>query len=177
MRPPRYAQDEAELSALSRQAKGWACPSCRRHGTLNVHGSLRGGAEKGLGKDALRGRRFLCSNRGQRPGCGRTFSLLLATILRRASVRSGGLWRFYRAKFALGSVWSAWASLRSAFSVEAAYQWWSKWQRGQFLLRALLCRKRDPPVGGELTTHLAAVFGAEDPIRCFQASEQRAWPS
>ena len=177
MRPPRYAQDDAELTAWSHEAKRWACPHCRRHGTLNVHGSLRGCAEKGPGKEALRGRRFLCSNRGLRPGCGRTFSILLATVLAQASVRSRYLWRFYRAKFALGSVLSAWESLKSIFSVEAAYGWWRRWQRGQFLLRALLCRKRDPPPGGTRMMHAAAVLGDEDPIASFQASEQTAWPS
>ena len=176
MRPPQYAKDEVEVSELGRQAKQWTCPHCGRHGTLNAHGALRGNAEDACGKDALRGRRFFCSNRERRPGCGRTFSILLATIIAGASVRSGCLWRFIRGRFETGSVLSAWEGLRSVFSVEAAYRWWRRWQRGQFELRALLCRTRDPPPEGTLPGHLAAVYGADDPIAAFQLAEQRTWP-
>jgi hypothetical protein len=175
MRPPRFAQDEAQLDALGRQAKAWVCPHCGEAGTVNRHGSLRGCGEGQAGKQAERGRRFFCSNRGQRDGCGRTFSILLSQMIGGATVRSRELWRFYRAKFSGQSALAAWASLRSGFSVEAAYGWWRRWSRGQCALRAWLCRGRAPPVGS-VADALAAVFGADDPIAGFQASAQRDWP-
>lgn len=176
MRAPRYAWDEAELRALCRQAKAWRCPHCGRHGTLNGHGALRGCGEESAGKDALRGRRFFCSNRGRRGGCGRTFSVWLAGVIAGATVRSVELWRFYQARFRRSSVFAAWESLRSRFSVETAGRWWRRWHRGQFQLRELLCRQRAPPPEGDLPGHLAAVFGSGDPIALFQWREQRAWP-
>src|SRR5271155_6107365 len=99
MRAPRFYKNEAQLVELSRQAKQWPCPSCGAHGTLNRHGALRGCAEDGKNKEALRGRRFFCSNRQRRRGCGRTFSVRLASAIAHATVCSQTLWRFYQAKF------------------------------------------------------------------------------
>jgi hypothetical protein len=175
MLAPRFARDPAELEQVDGQAKGWACPHCQRHGTLNRHGALRGLCESAAGKDALRGRRFLCSKRGRRGGCGRTFSVLLATMIRSATVRSRELWCFYLAKLSGQSVLSAWAGLGSRFSVEAAYGWWRRWRRGQFALRSVLAQGRDPPET-RIVEALALRFGAHDPIGAFQLKEQRGWP-
>jgi hypothetical protein len=175
MQAPRYARDPAELEGLARLAKGWACPHCRRHGMINRHGSLRGLSESAAGKDALRGRRFLCSKRGARGGCGRTFSVLLSTVIAAATVRSRELWRFYLAKLSGESVLSAWEGLGSRFSVEAAHTWWRRWRRGQFALRVVLAQGRDPPASG-MAEALTGRFGAEDPIGAFQLREQRHWP-
>jgi hypothetical protein len=175
MRPPRFARDFSELELLGLQAKEWACPHCGRIGRVNRHGSLCGCGEGNAGKSAARGRRFLCSNRGRRGGCGRTFSIVLAAIIAKASVRSGELWRFYLAKLSGGSVVSAWAGLRSVFSLEAAYGWWRRWLRGQFALREILCRGHDPPQG-EVAAALAAAYGADAAVASFQLKEQCHWP-
>jgi len=173
--PRRYAKDEVELEAWSREAKASECPHCRQAGYVNRHGSLRGLAEDGRAKDAVRGRRFFCSNRGHRQGCGHTFSIWLAAVIAGASVRSGLLWRFYLARLSGTSVLGAWESLRSPFSLEAAYRWWRRWRRGQCVLRTVLARGRDPP-SGDVQSALAAVYGADDPIGVFQCREQRGWP-
>ncbi len=175
MQAPLFARDPAELERLARQAKGWACPNCRRHGALNRHGALRGVAETGSGKEALRGRRFFCSKRGRRRGCGRTFSVLLCAVIAGATVRSRELWRFYLARLGGAGVLAAWEGCRSRFSLEAAYAWRRRWQRGQFAVRTVLAHGRDPPVGA-LAGQLVAAFGAEDPIGGFQLREQRGWP-
>lgn len=175
MHPPAFAQDDADLDQLSRQAKAWVCPQCGRGGALNRHGRLRGWGEGPAGKQARRGQRFYCSKKGRRPGCGRTFSLKLCTVLPQASVRSAQLWRFYRARLGGQSVLSAWASLCSYFSLEAAYGWWRRWQRGQYALRAFLCRGRDPPEAS-LAEAVEAAFGRVDPIAGFQHQMQRSWP-
>jgi hypothetical protein len=177
MRAPRYAKDDDELKALAGQARQWACPHCGRRKTLNAHGALRGCAEDGPGKSTLRGRRFFCSNRGMRPGCGRTFSVLLATLLAGATVRTGRLWQFYRARCATGSVARAWAQLRGGFSVEAAYRWWHRWQAGQFRIRAWLHAQRAPPETGSLLDHLTAVCGPADPLAAYQLARQEPWPA
>jgi len=175
MRPPRFARDLADLDRMGRQAKTWTCPRCAGSGTLNRHGRLRGWGEGAAGKQTQRGQRFYCSKRGRRHGCGHTFSLKLCTVLAHASVRSAELWRFYRAKLWGQSVLSAWASLRSRFSLEAAYGWWRRWQRGQCALRTHLCRGRDPPETS-LAEGIQAAFGPVDPIACFQHQAQRPWP-
>jgi hypothetical protein len=175
VRAPCYVRDLAELEHVSRRAKGWECPHCRRHGNLNRHGALRGLSETGEGKDSVRGWRFLCSDRGRRGGCGRSFSVLLSTVIAGATVRSPELWRFTLAKLGGASVLLAWERLRSRFSLEAAYSWWKRWERGQFGVRAVLARGRGPP-RGELARQLVAAFGGEDPVGSFQLMEQRRWP-
>ncbi len=176
MRPPLFAKDEDQLEELSRHAKAWACPYCRRFGTFNRHGALRGLSEDGPGKEALRGRRFFCSNRFQRNGCGRTFSILLSTMIAGASVRTRILWRFYLGKLSGSSVAAAWEGLRSAFSLEAAHGWWRRWRKGQFALREILSRGRGPPEGG-LAQQVSDAFDETDPIGVFQLTQQRNWPN
>ena len=174
MHPPRYAPDEAALDSLGRQAKQWMCPHCGRSGTINGHGLLRGGAEKSPGKDALRGRRFLCSDRGRRSGCGRTFSVFLAQVIAKASVRTGALWRFCHARLSGQGVLAAWELARSGFSLESAYRWWRRWRSAEPALRTHLWRGREPPEAlGEAIIH---AYGAADPVAVFQVREQRPWP-
>lgn len=175
MDPPRFVRNEEALLAVSREAKGWACPHCRAVGRLNRHGALRGLAEDGSKKTAVRGQRFFCSNRGRRPGCGRTFAIRPRQVIAEATVRSGLLWRFYWGRATGQSVLEAWAALRSGFSLEAAYRWWRRWQRGLPALRTVLARGRDPP-RGELVTALVTQYGPDDPIGAFQDREQCGWP-
>src|SRR5690606_41180404 len=85
---------------------------CRQSGTLIGHGFLRGYAERGSGL-VVRGRRIFCSNRGKRPGCGRTFSVKLGCVLSGFVVRTLTLWCFVQA--VLGGL-----TLRAAWLVEAA---------------------------------------------------------
>lgn len=174
MRPPRFARDEIELAALSRQTKTWACPHCQQTGQVNRHGWLRGLAAAGPGKTAVRGRRFFCSNRGRRRGCGRTFSVRFATVLAGATVRTGTLWRFLVARFGGASVLGAWTQAGSGFSLEATYRWWRRWRRGENPMRTRLWRGREPPSG--VAAALEQAYGSTDPIAGFQGREQAGFP-
>ena len=62
-------------------------------------GFLRGYAERGS-EQVLRGRRFFCSNRALRWGCGRTFSVALMNVLTGFVVRTLTLFRFAQAVLA-----------------------------------------------------------------------------
>lgn len=175
MRAPRYAPDPAALEQLASAARQWRCPHCARAGTLNAHGFLRGGGDAGAwGKSAVRGRRFFCSNRGQRPGCGRTFSVFLAQVIAGASVRTAALWRFCRGRLSGQSVLAAWEQARGGASLEAAYRWWRRWRRAEPALRTQFYRGREPP--GGLAAAITVVYGSVDPLAGFQAREQRSWP-
>jgi len=174
MHPPRFVSDEAALDRLGDEAKQWCCPHCRRPGTLNAHGTLRGLAEDAPSKAARRGRRFFCSDRGRRPGCGRTFSVFLAQVLAGASVRTAAWWRFCRGRLAGLGVLAAWEAARTGFSLESAYRWWRGWQQAEPGLRTQWWRGREPP--GDLGEELVRRYGAADPVAVFQEREQRAWP-
>jgi hypothetical protein len=168
--------------ACARQAKLEACPHCKRVGTLNRHGWLMGSRPTGSGKDAQRGRRLFCSNRGRRGGCGRTVSLRPAEILKGLRVRTGAMWQFLRRLLQGQSAGRAWEGLEKVFSLESAYRYRRALLQGQQRLRELLCRERAPPLGaagtlGALLGHLESVFGAsKDLIRDFQIRFQEPWP-
>jgi hypothetical protein len=174
MHPPRFVSDEAALDRLGGEAKEWTCPHCRRAGTLNAHGALRGLAENAPGKEARRGRRFFCSDRGRRPGCGRTFSVRLAQVFAGASVRTGAWWRFCRGRLEGLGVLAAWEAARGGFSLESAYRWWRGWGRAEPVLRARWWRGREPP--DHLGEELVRRYGSVDPVADFQVKEQRRWP-
>ena len=108
----RFVTSERELELSELGIKLCACPHCRQSGTLIGHGFLRGYAERGSGL-VVRGRRIFCSNRGKRPGCGRTFSVKLGCVLSGFVVRTLTLWCFVQA--VLGGL-----TLRAAWLVEAA---------------------------------------------------------
>ena len=84
---PRFVGDRHDLDAVLAGARQIACPHCRRVGTVVGHGLLVGYAEHGSER-VVRGRRLLCSRRFRRSGCGRTFSVLLATVLAGFTVRT-----------------------------------------------------------------------------------------
>lgn len=112
---------------MAKRAKAMECIHCRRMGTLNCHGRLATKAGE------LRGRRFWCSpRRRSRPGCGRSFSVWLASAVPRHSVRAPPLARFLAEWSRLGGdVLAAWQSARTGFSTDSAYRWARRFVRNQ----------------------------------------------
>jgi hypothetical protein len=162
--------------------KGEVCPHCGRQGTLNRHGWLLGSEETGSGKQARRGRRLYCSNRGRREGCGRTVSVRPGDLLKGLRTRSGPLWRYLRRLMEGRTPARAWEGLGKSFSLESAYRYKRRFLQCQHRLKELLCRERSPPLGavgtlGALLGHLESVLGgSEDLIRDFQIRFQESWP-
>lgn len=153
------------------------CPHCQRAGTLIGHGVLRGYAERSSAW-VVRGRRFFCSNRFRKGGCGRTFSVLLAQMLKRHVVRARTLGRFLAAAVAGVSLKAAWEeAARGLFSVQTGYRLWRHLTGSQPHLRTALCRDAPPedsraptPLGG-LLDHLRSVLGRDACL--FGAFQQR----
>ncbi len=69
----------------------------------------------------VRGQRIFCCNRGQRGGCGRTFSLYLAEVLPRHTVSASMLWQVLCNLRADSSVKAGVESLRPHFALETLY--------------------------------------------------------
>lgn len=163
--------------------KSVTCPHCRAVGHLNRHGYLRGYAERGNERE-VRGWRVFCSNRGRRRGCGRTYSILLAGVLRRRSVSAARFWAFLNGVLKGASVQKSWEAVRSGFSVECGYRLWSAFRRFETTLRTLLCRIEEPPCKrsryswSQTLEHLRKIFGAKPcPIAAWQLRFQRAFAS
>lgn len=139
----RFVADEAQLERFGLGVKLQACPHCGRHGTLNAHAFVTGYAEAGQGR-VLRGRRFFCSNRHRRPGCGRTFSVRLAHVIPAFVVSARTLTRFVKAVLGGESLRAAWARLVS-MPCQSGYRLWRRLSRAQAHLRSALCRLAMPP--------------------------------
>jgi hypothetical protein len=183
MRTPkgkRYCSNEMELDQYRLGIKDVGCPHCGQVGFLIGHGFLRGYSEFGEAT-VLRGRRFFCSNRYRRRGCGCTFSLLLADVLLGFMVRARTLWRFFQGVLSGGlSRKAAWEQVVSGgFSLESGYRLWYKFLEAQSHMRTLLLRQRPPPDSSteepleQLFAHLHQVFPATDcPFSSFQIQFQ-----
>jgi hypothetical protein len=164
--PKRFVASEHELDLRQLGVELWACPHCAKSGTLIGHGYLRGYAERGEGRE-LRGRRLFCSNRGRRPGCGRTFSIKLSRVLAGFVVRTLTLFRFATAVLGGLTRRAAWlAAAAGALSLSSGYRLWRRLHAAQSALRARLYREAPAPPSvareplAQLIAHIAVVAGA-----------------
>lgn len=178
---PRFARDEPALLGVLFGIKLVTCPHCRRCGALIGHGFLRGYAECGS-EQVVRGRRFFCSNRSHRWGCGRTFSVALTTVLAGFVVRTLTLLSFAQAVLAGLTRRAAWLrETRGAFSLSSGYRLWHRLQAAQSALRARLSRETPAPACAareplaQLFAHFDAMLGGDDAdlLAAFQAHTQR----
>jgi hypothetical protein len=159
---------EQELRALD--PKALACPRCGLYGTLNAHGWLSGYAEIGSAR-VLRGRRLYCSDRFRRPGCGRTFSVLLSRMIAGFTATTETLARFVRAVVAGTCRKAAWERVaRAGLVPRSGYRLWRRLDRAQSTLRSRLSRLCPPPDTrsalpmAQLVAHLDVALGPADDV-------------
>jgi hypothetical protein len=179
---PRFVRDLHALDELLTAAKQMACPHCHRQGTLVGHGLLTGYAERG-GERQVRGRRLLCSARDRAMGCGRTFSVLLATVIARFTARAPTVAALLE-QVALGlSRKAAWERVQSTagdapgLSLRSGYRLWDRLLAAQSAIRAALFDRTPPPASfdvrpiAQMLAHLRLAFGDSG---CVLASFQLA---
>ena len=139
-----------------------SCPHCHRRGFFILHGYLYGYGEK---DPVRRGRRIFCSNRGNRGGCGRTWSFLLAGCIRNFMIFAGFLSRFLeklRQGFCPAEA-AREAGIR--MSETTIYRLCNRFGQNQSRIRTYLSRVKDPPPLDDVAdpvmqtiVHLKAVF-------------------
>ena len=125
--------------------KNMPCPHCRLIGCLIRHGFLRGYTETANSKEGIRGRRFFCSNRKKRQGCGSTFSILFYDLLKRVAVGARSLWRFFEALLAGMSQMKAFDFLALPFSFSTLHRLYRRFKNNQTRLRSRLSSLIKPP--------------------------------
>ena len=168
---PGLTQDWRQGQRLKRTP----CPHCKTIGALNRHGSLRGYDDGSPQRKALRARRIFCSNRGRRPGCGRTFSVWLAHRIRRLSVTTRTLKTFLQLAV-VGGIAAAIRETESPFSGRTWQRIWKRFQLRQSAIRTALSGRGPPPElpapcrpVAQVLAHLQASFPRADcPIAAFQ---------
>ncbi len=124
---------------------------------------------------------MFCSNRGQRGGCGKTFSVFLAEVLPRHTVRAPGLWSLLEELLSGSSIKSAWERLRLSLALESFYHFLSRLRLRLDAVRCRLCRRQKAPESCQANPvlqsveHLQSVFkGALCPVSQFQVVFQEA---
>jgi hypothetical protein len=155
-----------------------SCRNCGGVGMLNNHGKLK--SETG----EIRGiRLWCCPRRKERPGCGKSFCIYLASVIPRHSVGAVALAHLLWAWFELqGDVLGAWQQAKTGFSTDSAYRWVKRFVRNQGEIRSRLCRVRAPPralskwIHAELFEHLQLAFGKKTFTKDFQIHFQSPWP-
>lgn len=156
------------------------CPHCGCAETLNCHSKLYGNDPLLAEGSCLRGQRVWCSNRGQRGGCGRSFSIFLAEVLPRHTLRAGGLWSWLTELLAGLSLKAAAEKTRLPFALESFYRLRRELRGDLDRLRTWLCRKQEPPQSThrdpllQTLAHLQCVFSDSPcPAAEFQRHFQR----
>jgi hypothetical protein len=142
---------------------------------LNRHSFLYGNDPAKSDGQQLRGQRVYCCDRGQRGGCGHTFSIFLADALPRHSVTATWLWKLLLQLLAGASLKAAAESLAVPFALETLYGLRQRLRRRLETLRPLLCQRQKPPLSSDTdpllhtVRHLEALFPqAACPVQEFQ---------
>lgn len=140
----KYYRSNDELSRFHQSLKQVACPHCQNIGYLILHGVLRGYTEANNTSHQKRGHRIYCSNRHRKTGCGKTFSILSAWILKGFCVGTKTLCRFL---ISIATGTSKIAALRKCAalnSASCAYRWSQCLEQAQSRLRTSLSRHAPP---------------------------------
>jgi len=147
---------------------------------LNRHSFLYGNDPAKTNGQLARGQRVFCSDRGQRGGCGRTFSIFLAEVLPRQTVTATLLGQLLAGLLLKGSIKAAAESLRPSFLLETIYHLLQRLRLRLDVIRCSLCSRQNAPASsqadplGQTIEHLQAVFaGMVCPVTEFQLSFQQ----
>ena len=176
----RFFADVQALKLWLLSLKHCRCPFCHCAHSLNRHSILYGNNPNCNNDNKhVRGQRVFCSNRGQRGGCGRTFSVFLADVFPRFCVRASLLWRLLGLLLAGQTVFGATPMLRPSFSQSTFYRLVHLLRQRLDILRPLLCRiclapassRSDPLL--QTVEHFKAAFPKSgSPLDSFQAHFQ-----
>lgn len=178
--PHSFVRDLDALDEALLNAKLTPCPHCRRTGMLIGHGMLWGYAERAC-ETVVRGRRLVCSKRGRRMGCGRTFSVRISSVIARFTVRTHTLSRMLTAVVKGSSLKAFWErELPFGLCLRSGYRLWHRLLAAHSLLRTALHSKAPvPPTDdsrpfAQLLAHLHSVLGTSDCVLgAFQYEFQR----
>lgn len=158
------------------------CLHCYKTGYLICHGFLRGyGEEDQIKRALIRGKRYFCSNRDNKKGCGRTFSIHWAHLIERKQISANSLYRFLKG-ISLGRSVKESFDL-SSLSLKTAYRLKKLFVRQQSQIRTCMIMALPPPDSSLALTspawtlsHLETLFScAPCPIAAFQYRFQKSF--
>lgn len=142
---PGFYRRESEFHTVHLRLKQQPCPHCKRTGALILHGYLHGYDLTKVNKRMIRGHRIFCSNRNRRRGCGRTFSVVLAVLLKRFVVQTSHLWSFLRNIVDGMNTFQAFNTDKIPLSRTSIYRLYKRVYFHQSSIRSLLLKRSAPP--------------------------------
>lgn len=179
MKPQRIAfyKRESDFLEFYHQIKFVHCPHCQRTDQLILHGYLSGYDDRSSNKRITRGHRIFCSNRNRRQGCGRTFSILAAHILKNFTITTKNLWDFLNNILQGMNKFIAFSILNLPFCASTIYRLYQKINLRQNTLRTLLVKISPPPANVpsrnpliKTILHIKSAFGRDsNPLSAFQS--------
>ena len=179
-KPIKFYKRAANFLAFYRQIKLIRCPHCQKSSYLILHGYLSGYDEKSNRLKTIRGHRVFCSNRDRRQGCGRTFSVLAAHILKNYTITTQSLWNFLN-NIVLGmNKRAAFGLLQLPFSLSSIYRLYQRIYIRQQRIRTLLLKYSPPPINVpsnnpliKTILHIKSTFARDaNPLAVFQGHFQ-----
>ena len=179
----QYYSSQEELDQFYLKLKLTQCPHCKLVGFLILHGFLYGYDEKVYNNNINRGRRFFCSNRNKRNGCGKTFSLLKSNIIKGFIITTNAMWQYLNSLASGENKKEAFKSTKIIHSNSACYRLLNRFKLKQHHIRMLLTRLSKPPELKktphpilQTIIHLKETFEKADcPITAFQYAFQTSF--
>ena len=178
----RFYNSTEDLRQFHFQLKQTTCPHCKSIGSLNLHGYLRGYDDKECRKKIIRGRRLFCCNRNRRKGCGRTFSILAASVIKKFIISAESLWHFLKNILKGYNKIHAFKAAGIPFAESSCYRLWKIFRLHQTSIRSKLLRlfptpvkpTQSPPM--ETILHLRCAFkDTAFPITAYQNQFQASF--
>lgn len=161
---PFRAQPQG-IEGIPFSLKQLRCRECGAAETLNCHSKLFGNdPDSNQGGEVQRGQRVWCCNRGKRGGCGRTFSIFLADVLPRHTVKAPALWRLLERLLGGSSIKGAVEALALPFPLETLYHLLHRMRQRLPAVRSVLCREQKAPASSQTdplfqtVEHLRSLF-------------------
>lgn len=177
----KICASQQELDEFLLRLKIIPCPHCKTVGYLIKHGFLRGYDSQHQLEKTIRATRLFCNNRGvSTTGCGRTFSVWIASRVKHCFLSAENLWQFLQAAVQLNNKLEAFRNLQSGLSLSSAYHFWKRFANAQPRIRTALSRLCEPPTldsncSVQLTlAHLETAFQTHplSPIAAFAVTFQ-----
>lgn len=181
MKLPKYYDSEENFNKIHFRLKLTQCPFCKLIGYLILHGYLKGYDENGYDNKIIRGHRIFCSNRKNRKGCGRTFSIILKYFIRHFIITAATIWELFL-NIANGfNKKSAIQKTNRIPTLSSAYRLWRRFIVNQSFLKTKLIPICNPPPDSnndpniQTILHLKKVFPSLNPISDFQLHFQSSF--
>jgi hypothetical protein len=141
----KYYKTENEFEKFHAKLKLYPCPHCHHTGYLILHGKLYGFTENDKSGQIIKGHRVFCSNKKKKSGCGRTFSIRMATFIKNHIVSAKTVSDFLDSIKDGKSRAEANRDAGGKMKASTVYRIFNTFRYHQVRIRTLLLRLKPPP--------------------------------